>query len=337
MSDDTADPFRPGGVPLADHTSIQAARDKWRLNGEDMWWIIPKGQEEDLNFRAAILGLLLENQEKWFDEMEEQGEIPENIVELFGANWRHDVYTSMLRAWRTTPLVNICSIQPFTGPLGKVAYLHLRGASTVDGIPEIQLDIKLKEIQAEPRKSKVRFTSPTVLDRMVANTTLMDMAFEELLIEVTREVLGTMLNAAPVDEIEPDADVLDALRSASTDIFRSSQRAPANNIIGGQEILTKLGIKTPISKGGVEALGFALEGKWNVYFDPLFPKGKLMAWHQGPSLLDTGIIYSPYRFEFTRMDESCTIYAGRTRQKIAMVQPDYVRVIEISGGEEKVQ
>lgn len=332
-----AQSFAEKGVSLADHKIVQAAVNKWKLS------------DEPDRFRACITALILENQEKHFAWALEAGWVPDNITELYGENWEQDVYDGIIHAWRKTILPDICAIQPATGPLLTLAYYNPRiqdmvEATSIDGdgnetkvlIPEVRLDISLRDIQVESRKSKVRFNSPSILDRMIENKTLMRDAFKETLTEVTREVLGTMLYAvdgtARVMESEDDlASILRTISSASQTVHRETQRAPANNLLVGHDVLSKLSPalkdRVEVAEDGPQKVGM-LNGK-TVYFDHVFPKGQILLWYQSFSILDTGFIYTPYSYEFTEMNSEKTQYAGKVRHKITAVRPEFAHLIKL--------
>ena len=308
------------GVSVSDSELIRLSIEKWELSD----W-------ED-GYRAGVTGLILENQERYFRQLKEDGQLPENMVEMFGEGWRQDVYDAIKHAWRESPLPEICSVQPFTGPIGTIAYFLQRTQPQppAGGIPEFRLDIKLTEVRAECRKNGMHIDSETFKSDLVTRSELLKTCFEEVHTQLVREVLGTFLNAAPKSSVVESADPSDLkmnIARASNIVHRLTQRAPANHIIGNSEVVATLGLPVDGFNGSVRKVG-VLDGKWTVWHDPLFPGNQVMAWYQGQSLLDTGLVYSPYQDEFLRHNAENTKFSGRSRHKITLVNPAHVALVK---------
>ena len=88
---------------------------------------------------------------------------------------------------------------------------------------------------------------------------------------------------------------------ASQIIHRRTQRSGANWCITSSEVAALLmniqGFQSiddgHVMQGGI-VKGGVLMKTWQIFIDPLFPANKILMGYQGPSILDTGIIYSPY-------------------------------------------
>jgi len=302
-------------------------RTKWDLKSEP-----------DIN-RANLTAVILDNQKRHFDRLAE--ELPaesEGLTKL--KTWSATLYEALKDQLRTHPLPDLCSMQPMTGPVGIVFFYRTRigemeDATTVDGngvetkvkIPTVVLDVVDQAIQAEPRRVKA-FRG--------LDTPTMGMVIEELLSEISREVLNTMLSTVPAATTvvaEEGADLKEKLAQTSHRIHRATQRGPADRVVANAEMLTKLGVDVPISNGQIQEV-CVLDGKWRVYLDPYFPKGKLLAWNHGTSPRDTGLIYSPYimfQLSQTFIDppkDMCIDGAPRIRHKITLVRPEFAGLIE---------
>jgi len=228
-------------------------------------------------------------------------------------------------------------------------------------IPEVQLDITIQEIQAESRKLK-SLASVEAADDLRAlwgrdvDADLVAQMSDEMTAEIDREIVGTVLNAVeptaivPWDRATPsavsDPDHLKSLvirmSAASQIVHRRTQRAPANWCITSSEVAALLETMDGFSaideghvyQGGITKAG-VLNRKWVIYVDPVFPQDKVLMGYQGPSILDTGIIYSPYipmeiTPNFVDPNDMSLRRSIRTRHKITLVRPEFFSMVNIS-------
>jgi hypothetical protein len=228
-------------------------------------------------------------------------------------------------------------------------------------IPEVQLDITIQEIQAESRKLK-SLASVEAADDLRAlwgrdvDADLVAQMSDEMTAEIDREIVGTVLNAVestaviPWDRSPPsavsDPDHLKSLvirmSAASQIVHRRTQRAPANWCITSSEVAALLETMDGFSaideghvyQGGITKAG-VLNRKWVIYVDPVFPSDKILMGYQGPSILDTGIIYSPYipmeiTPNFVDPNDMSLRRSIRTRHKITLVRPEFFSMVNIS-------
>jgi hypothetical protein len=228
-------------------------------------------------------------------------------------------------------------------------------------IPEVSLDIEIQEIRAESRKLK-SLASVEAADDLRAlwgrdiDADLVAQMSDEMTAEIDREIAGTALNA-----VEPDAVVtwdratasgisdpehlkslVIRLSRASHIIHRRTQRAGANWIITSSEIaslLDNIDSFVAVDEGHVYQGGIIKQGvlgrKWVVYVDPLFPQNQMLLGYQGPSILDTGLIYSPYipmeiTPNFIDPNDLSLRRAVRTRHKITLVRPEFFARVEVT-------
>jgi len=227
-------------------------------------------------------------------------------------------------------------------------------------IPEVQLDIEIKAIEAESRKLK-SLASVEAADDLRAlwgrdiDADLVAQMSDEMTAEIDREIAGTALNAVePIavvkwDRATPsgisDPEHLKSLvirmSRASHIIHRRTQRAPANWIITSSEIaslLDNIDSFTAVDEGHVYQGGIIKQGvlkrKWVVFVDPLFPANQILMGYQGPSILDTGLIYSPYvpmeiTPNFIDPNDQSLRRAVRTRHKITLTRPEFFARVEV--------
>lgn len=246
--------------------------------------------------------------------------------------------------------------------LGEVVELYYRYNNELNArIPEVQLDITIQEIQAESRKLK-SLASVEAADDLRAlwgrdvDADLVAQMSDEMTAEIDREIVGTILNAVetaavvPWDRATPsavsDPDHLKSLvirmSTASQIVHRRTQRAPANWAITSSEVAALLETMDGFSaideghvyQGGISKAG-VLNRKWVIYVDPVFPIDKILMGYQGPSILDTGVIYSPYipmeiTPNFVDPNDMSLRRAIRTRHKISLVRPEFFSMVNIS-------
>lgn len=227
-------------------------------------------------------------------------------------------------------------------------------------IPEVQINIELQAIEAESRKLK-SLASVEAADDLRAvwgrdlDADLVATMADEMTAEIDREIVGTALSA-----VEPIARVTwdratpsgitdpDHLRSlviqmsrASQIIHRRTQRSGANWCITSSEVAALLmnidGFQSVddghIYQGGIVKSGVMMK-TWQIFIDPLFPANKILMGYQGPSILDTGIIYSPYipmeiTPNFYDPNDFSIRRAVRTRHKVTLVRPEFFGLVHI--------
>lgn len=228
-------------------------------------------------------------------------------------------------------------------------------------IPEVSLDIEIREIRAESRKLK-SLASVEAADDLRAlwgrdiDADLVAQMSDEMTAEIDREIAGTALNAVEatavvtwdratpsgVDDNKHLQSLPIRLSRASHIIHRRTQRAGANWIITSSEVASlfdNIDGFTAVDEGHVYQGGIIKQGvlkrKWVVYVDPLFPQNQVLMGFQGPSILDTGLIYSPYvpmeiTPNFIDPNDFSLRRAVRTRHKITLVRPEFFARVEIS-------
>lgn len=227
-------------------------------------------------------------------------------------------------------------------------------------IPEVQLDIEIKEIRAESRKLK-SLASVEAADDLRAlwgrdvDADLVAQMSDEMTAEIDREIAGTALNAVEptavvkwdratasgVSDPEHLKSLVIRLSRASHIVHRRTQRAPANWIITSSEVASLLDNidgfvaveEGHVYQGGIIKQG-VLQRKWVVFVDPLFPQNQMLLGYQGPSILDTGLIYSPYipmeiTPNFIDPNDLSLRRAVRTRHKITLTRPEFFARVEI--------
>lgn len=301
---------------MTDKNTLTLLREKWGL-----------ADEADKE-RAGFTSLILENQSRHFTRLVEETRA------IWGpTDWSSDLLDSLKSRLMTHPLYDLCGMQPMTGPIGVVYYYRPQSGTTVMTnantgeeirVPEIVLSIEPITITAESRRLKGFVGADESVDGMVV----------ELLTELSREIINTMMPTAPEsgNYVTEDADHWEELRRAAHVIHRRSQRAPANRIVANAEMLTKLGIECPDDDSAyIQSMG-EHDGRL-VFLDPAFPKGQILAWYQGATPLDTGLIFSPYIMveitpNFVDPTDGTLRRALRTRHKLTVVRPEFSYLIK---------
>jgi len=221
-------------------------------------------------------------------------------------------------------------------------------------LPEVQLDIAIQSIQAESRKLK-SLASVEAADDLRAlwgrdiDADLVAHMSDEMTAEIDREIAGTALNAVEPgamlhwDRATPSAvsdpehlqSLMIRISEASHLIHRRTQRSAGNWIITSSEIAALLDTMPSFAsvdeghvyQGGLMK-GGVLQRKWVVYVDPMFPSNEILMGYQGPSILDTGLIYSPYipmeiTPNFVDPNDFSLRRAIRTRHKVTLIRPEF--------------
>lgn len=228
-------------------------------------------------------------------------------------------------------------------------------------IPEVQLDITIQEIRAESRKLK-SLASVEGADDLRAlwgrdiDADLVAHMSDEMTAEIDREIAGTALSAVePVavldwDRATPSAvsdpehlkSLVIRISEASNVVLRRTQRQGANWIITSAEIGALLATMPSFAsvddghvyQGGIMK-GGVLNRKWVVYIDPYFPQDEILLGYQGPSILDTGLIYAPYipmeiTPNFVDPNDLSLRRSIRTRHKVVLTRPEFFSKIKVS-------
>lgn len=227
-------------------------------------------------------------------------------------------------------------------------------------IPEVQLDIEIKEIRAESRKLK-SLASVEAADDLRAlwgrdvDADLVAQMSDEMTAEIDREIAGTALNAVEplavvkwdratpsgISDPEHLKSLVIRMSRASHIVHRRTQRAPCNWVITSSEVASLLDNidsfqavdEGHVYQGGIIKQG-VLQRKWVIFVDPLFPPNQILMGYQGPSILDTGLIYSPYipmeiTPNFVDPNDLSLRRAVRTRHKITLTRPEFFARVEV--------
>lgn len=228
-------------------------------------------------------------------------------------------------------------------------------------IPEVQLDIAIQSIEAETRKLK-SLASVEAADDLRAlwgrdiDADLVAQMADEMTAEIDREIASTAHDAVEANAVvhwdratpsnisDPEhlKSLVIRMSTASQLVHRRTQRAPCNWAITSAEVAALLDTiegfqavdEGHVYQGGIMKAG-VLNRKWVIYIDPVFPVDEVLMGYQGPSILDTGLIYSPYipmeiTPNFVDPNDFSLRRAIRTRHKISLVRPEFFSKIKIS-------
>jgi hypothetical protein len=188
--------------------------------------------------------------------------------------------------------------------------------------PEITLSIDSDSVAATTRKLKTSWSLEAAQDLksvhgIDAEQTLSDIMADEMVAEIDREIINDLIIAASIRATHnfataPGASVnftdrniallYKSLEVANV-IHRTTLRGPANwmvtsadiaskfeqlNDFKGSDALTTDGMDIGIHKAGT------IQGKLQLFKDPLFPNCKILMGFKGNSVLDAGYFYAPY-------------------------------------------
>lgn len=251
------------------------------------------------------------------------------------------------------------SVVPVTGDKLTLQYRYNNELNP--RIPEVQLDIAIQSIEAETRKLK-SLASVEAADDLRAlwgrdiDADLVAQMADEMTAEIDREIASTAHDAVEANSVvywdratpsnisDPEhlKSLVIRMSTASQIVHRRTQRAPCNWAITSAEVAALLDTidgfqaidEGHVYQGGIMKAG-VLNRKWVMYVDPVFPVDEILMGYQGPSILDTGLIYSPYipmeiTPNFVDPNDFSLRRAIRTRHKITLVRPEFFSKVKIS-------
>lgn len=196
-------------------------------------------------------------------------------------------------------------------------------------IPQVNIDVQRIPVEAETRKLKALWSAESAEDLRALHggdieAELVAGIANEISLEIDRMILSDLLLAAETPGIEgnpfpPSTAVFDAQPPAATvardhlwafvvalnkvanDIHKKTLRGPANWAVTSPDIaglLDSTPYFTPdasqnVYSGAIVKVG-AVQGRYTVYKDPLFPRQKILMGYLGPTFLDTGYVFAPY-------------------------------------------
>lgn len=188
--------------------------------------------------------------------------------------------------------------------------------------PEITLSIDSDSVAATTRKLKTSWSLEAAQDlksvhNIDAEQTLSDIMADEMVAEIDREIINDLIIAAAVRATHNFATAAGAsvnftdrnialmykVLEVANIIHRTTLRGPANwmvtsadisskfeqlNDFRGSDAFTTDGMDIGIHKAGT------MQGKLQLFKDPLFPNCKILLGFKGNSVLDAGYFYAPY-------------------------------------------
>lgn len=188
--------------------------------------------------------------------------------------------------------------------------------------PEITLSIDSDSVAATTRKLKTSWSIEAAQDlksvhNIDAESTLSDIMADEMVAEIDREIINDLIIAAAirathnfataagasVNFTDRNIALLYKCLEVANIIHRTTLRGPANwmvtsadiaskfeqlNDFKGSDALTTDGMDVGIMKAGT------VQGKLQLFKDPLFPNCKILMGFKGSSVLDAGYFYAPY-------------------------------------------
>jgi hypothetical protein len=188
--------------------------------------------------------------------------------------------------------------------------------------PEITLSIDSDSVAATTRKLKTSWSLEAAQDLksvhgIDAEQTLSDLMADEMVAEIDREIINDLIIAAAirgthnfataagasVNFTDRNIALLYKALEVANIIHRTTLRGPANwmvtsadiaskfeqlNDFKGSDALTTDGMDIGIHKSGT------IQGKLQLFKDPLFPNCKILMGFKGSSVLDAGYFYAPY-------------------------------------------
>lgn len=194
-------------------------------------------------------------------------------------------------------------------------------------IPEIGMDMHSTQVQAESRKIKYRWTMEAQQDfrayhGLSVESELMNQAAGEIMREIDRQIIGNILDATSENvnwvSAQPDPTVefgypsrrdwdetlVHAILEAENRIYKKRLQKP-NWLVTSPDVAVRLEKLNSFSYAGTSGdrtgtvqkasnLYGTLNGRFNVYVDPLFDSDKILLGYKGTSPFDAGYVFAPY-------------------------------------------
>lgn len=188
--------------------------------------------------------------------------------------------------------------------------------------PELTLSIDSDSVAAVTRKLKTAWSLEAAQDlkavhNIDAESTLTDLMADEMVAEIDREIINDLIIAASiraqhnfatgagasVNFTDRNIALLYKVLEVANIIHRTTLRGPANWMVTSADISSKFeqlndfrGSDALVDEGmdiGIMNAG-TIQGKLQLYKDPLFPNCKILMGYKGNSVLDAGYFYAPY-------------------------------------------
>lgn len=189
-----------------------------------------------------------------------------------------------------------------------------------EDLPEVNLTVESESITAVTRKLKASWTHEAQQDlraqhSLDAQEELLSVLAQEVNLEIDREVLMHLRNnAGTVSAWDFNTALGDTIKEKYESIYvkfvelgnqihKKTLRGAANWIVCSPEVASifetaTAGFAPTLSDtfnttAGIQYVG-AVNSKWQIYKDPLFPVGQVLMGYKGPTNMDSGFYYCPY-------------------------------------------
>lgn len=216
------------------------------------------------------------------------------------------------------------------GTAGQVMTVSYRYDSELNpNIPQVNIDVQRIPVEAETHKLKALWSSEAAEDLRALHggdieAELVAGIANEISLEVDRSILSDLLLASETPGIEgnpfpPSTAVFDAkppgavsakdhlwgfllaLNKVANDIQKKTLRGAANWAVTSPDVSALLDTTpyfTPDAaqmtySGSIVKVG-AVQSRYTVYKDPMFPRNKILMGYLGPTFLDAGYVFAPY-------------------------------------------
>jgi len=199
-----------------------------------------------------------------------------------------------------------------------------------ENLPAKDLTFEICKVPFAPvtRKLRTNWSLEAIQDlknlyNMDPDAVLTEMAVAEISMEIDREILGDLLSYAahratwytkppvfaagssPALHMTPTEwyqTLMHVVSDISASIYKATRRAKANFIVTDPftaSFLEKMNdfvanVDMDMGDVGIMKVG-TMSGRYKVYVDPLFPRGKMLIGYKGSNEYDTGYVYAPYQ------------------------------------------
>jgi len=262
-----------------------------------------------MSSQSGQIALMLEAQKKYFDTALDE-RTRQYFVDLCGEQWDEAFLRAYAKAVAASKICSQVSVQPMSGPLHAVAFLTqglVVDGSAVDAlsrvvdensdeVPEIRL--KIETVGVAARNHPISAIFPSKEDMVAIQTamgvdapsSIMGTMLQEVIESRQRAVFGAIRDVAKEQTISPtDEDgahrsdrIRGAIGRACYVVHKATMRGPSNRVVSGPAL-------APHVRSSVVA-----QKRATMHVDPMFPSDEIVCWYNGPSVIDSVAVWSPY-------------------------------------------
>jgi len=220
-----------------------------------------------------------------------------------------------------------CYIGAMKSPSGTLFWNSLSEPVLNNGVPEINFDLKQKNIIAQSKHLKARFLSENSLNEIISihgecESDIFDSFLEQIAIEIDHELFFNMLHICAENNFIYNSDIKNiketVIRAASA-IYSRTHNSDKVTVFSESKEICKI-INTQIITNFI---------KIEAEHSPFLPKEKIILAQRGKSFLSPSILMNIYSIYLCKSSNPNDSLHSIIRSKIEIIQPKAFHVIEI--------